>query len=220
MEPVWPGGKQLTLRRQLRSGLVLCCAVLLWAGVLQACFACPQPEVIPATDAVGQTVLEMTPEALGQRIVRLILSIHGKQDMARSKAEKQFGVTVKYNTTDPQAFWISGELVGGSRYSLESISDAYGQPPSRLDVEFFRNADTPAQVGCAHSMALYRQSLIEGGFKAQWVGSPRRGSPARWHFERGSVVVTALTGADKREDDAQTCVSKLMVLVLSSERVP
>jgi hypothetical protein len=213
---VSPFGKQLAPLRQARSSLVNCCAAVLWAGVLQASFASPQPEFIPApNNAVGHTVLDMTPELLAQRIVRLILSIHGKQDMARLQVEKEFGVKLKYDANDPKAFWISGELGGGKRYSLESISDANGHPVSRLDFEFTKSAGTPDQVGCAQTIALYRQSLINGDFKAQWVGSPRRGSHARWHFERGNVVVTALVGVDTREDNAQACVSNLIVLVLS-----
>lgn len=215
MDPVSLVGKQLAVRRQARSRLVNCCAVVLWAGVLQASFARTQPEVIPATNAVGHTVQEMTPEVLAQRIVRLILSIHGKQDMARLQVEKEFGVKLKYDANDPQAFWISDELGGGKRYSLESISDAYGQPASRLDFKFSKSAGTPDQVGCAQTIALYRHSLINSDFKAQWVGSPRRGSHARWHFERGNVVVTVLVGADTREDNAQACVLNLMVMVLS-----
>ncbi|QXG50037.1 hypothetical protein [Pseudomonas viridiflava] len=35
---------------------------------------------------------------------------------------------VLWDATDPQEIWISDELVGGTRYSLESISDAKGQP--------------------------------------------------------------------------------------------
>lgn len=220
VDHVSPVGKQLAPRRQARSSLVNCCAVALWAGALQASFASPQPEITPATNAIGQAVLEVTPEVLAQRIVRMIISIQGKQDVARLQVEKEFGVKLKYDPDDPQAFWISGELVGGKRYSLESISDANGQLASRLDFEFSRSAGAPDQVACAQTIGLYRQSLIDGGFKAQWVGSPRRGSPARWHFERGSVVVTALVGADTREDNAQACVSKLMVLVLSFQRVP
>lgn len=208
--------KQVAPDRQARRSFISRCADVLWAGVLLASFASAQPQATPASpDATAQPVPEMTSEELAQRIVRLTLSIHGKQDMARLQVEKKFDVTLKYNATDPQEFWISGELVGGMRYSLESISDAKGQPVSRLDFNFPLGAVAPDQAACTQTIGLYRQSLVDGGFTAEWGDSPRRGTPARWHFERGNVVVTVLVGADARKEDAQACVSHFMVLALS-----
>ena len=208
--------KPLELHRQARRSFINRCADVLWAGVLLASFASAQPRAIPAsTDATAQPMPEMTSEELAQRIVRLALSIYGKQDMARLQVEKKFGVKLKYNATDPQAFWGSGELVGGTRYSLESISDVKGQPVSRLDFTFPQPTVAPDRIACTQTVAQYRQALVDGGFTAQWVGSPRIGTPARWHFERGNVVVTVLVGADARKEDAQACMSHLMVLALS-----
>lgn len=214
----WPMNltKQVAPHRQARRSFINRCADVLWAGVLLASFASAQPQATPAsTDATAQPMPEMTSEELAQRIVRLTLSIHGKQDMTRLQVEKKFGVTLKYNATDPQEFWISSELIDGTRYSLESISDAKGQPVSRLDFKFPLSAVAPDQAACTQTIGLYRQSLVDGGFTAEWVDSPRRGTPARWHFERGNVVVTVLVSADAHKEDAQACVSHFMVLTLS-----
>ncbi|MFK7697966.1 hypothetical protein [Pseudomonas caspiana] len=208
--------KPLAPYRQARRSVINLCANLLWAGVLLVSFASAQPQVIPvSTDAAAQPLPDLTSEELAQRIVRLTLSIHGKQDMARIQVEKKFGVMLKYNATDPQEFWISDERVGGTGYSLESISDAKGQPVSRLDFKFPQSAVAPGQATCTQTIGLYHQSLVDGGFTAEWVGSPRRGTPARWHFERGNVVVTVLVSADAHKEDTQACVSNLMVLAVS-----
>lgn len=208
--------KQLAPYRQARRNVINLCADLLWVCVLLAFFASAQPQAnAEYTDAAAQPLPELNSEELAQRIVRLTLSIHGKQDMARIQVEKKFGVKLKYNATDPQEFWISDERVGGTGYSLESISDAKGQPVSRLDFKFPQSAVAPSQAACTQSIGLYHQSLVDGGFTAEWVGSPRRGTPARWHFERGNVVVTVLLSADAHKEDTQACVSHLMVLAVS-----
>lgn len=152
---------------------------------------------------------EMTPTELARRVVRLILSIHSKQDITPARVEAEIGVAMKFNIDDPYEFGIEAALEDGSRYSLGSVSGGDGHPARQLEVEF-----TPATeaIACTQSIGPYREALIEGGFSAKWISPPRLGSSASWHFERGDIVVTAYVGKDAREDDLQACVSSFDVL--------
>lgn len=182
--------------------------VLLAAAVLAACAgAHSQPSSIPTTKE--RAMSEMTPEQLAQGVVRLILAIGGKRDLTPAQVAAHAGLQVDAGGT-AQEFSASGPVVGGGRYSLESVADADGQPPSRLDFAFAPASAAPAH--CTQSLGAYKQALSEAGFAVQWIAPPRLGSPGRWHFERGAVVVYAFVGNDAGADDAQACVSKLQIL--------
>ncbi|QNH23402.1 hypothetical protein HEP73_04355 [Xanthomonas sp. GW] len=152
---------------------------------------------------------EMTPEQLAQGVVRLILAIGGKQDLTPAQVAAHAGLQVDAGDT-AHAFSASGPVAGGGRYSLESVADADGQPPSRLDFAFAPASASPAH--CTQPLGAYKQALTEAGFAAQWIAPPRLGSPGRWHFERGAVVVYAFVGNAAGADDAQACVSLLQIL--------
>ena len=152
---------------------------------------------------------EMTPEQLAQGVVRLILAIGGKQDLTPAQVAAHAGLQVDAGDT-AHAFSASGPVAGGGRYSLESVADADGELPSRLDFAFAPASASPAH--CTQPLGAYKQALTEAGFAAQWIAPPRLGSPGRWHFERGAVVVYAFVGNAAGADDAQACVSKLQIL--------
>ncbi len=181
--------------------------VLLAAALLAACAgAHPQPSSIPTTKE--RAMSEMTPEQLAQGVVRLILAIGGKQDLTPAQIAAHVGLQV--DTGDnAKEFSASGRLADGGRYSLESVADADGLPPSRLDFAFAPASAAPAH--CTQPLGAYKQALVEAGFAAQWIAPPRLGSPGRWHFERGAVVVYAFVG-NAEEHDAQACVSALQIL--------
>ncbi|WP_369977831.1 hypothetical protein [Xanthomonas bundabergensis] len=182
-------------------------AALLAAALLSACAgAQPQPPSIPSTKE--RAMSEMTPEQLAQGVVRLILAIGGKQDLTPAQIAAHAGLHVDADDT-AHAFSASAPVAGGGRYSLESVADADGLPPSRLDFAFAPASAAPAR--CTQPLGVYRQALTEAGFAAQWISPPRPGSAGRWHFERGAVVVYAFVG-NAEEHDAQACVSALQIL--------
>ncbi|NYF22180.1 hypothetical protein HDC36_003656 [Xanthomonas sp. JAI131] len=206
MDSVSPGD----IRPPPRAGrrLVQRGATLLAAALLAACAgAQPPPSSIPTTKE--RAMSEMTPEQLAQGVVRLILAIGGKQDLTPAQVATHAGLQVEAGDT-AHAFSASGPVAGGGRYALESVADADGQPPSRLDFTFAPASAAPAR--CTQPLGAYKQALTEAGFAAQWIAPPRLGSPGRWHFERGAVVVYAFVGNAVGADDAQACVSKLQIL--------
>lgn len=207
MDPVSPNGigplSPPAGGRRVRRG-----AVVLAAALLAAC-AGAQSHSPSITTAKERAMSEMTPEQLAQGVVRLILAIGGKQDLTPAQIAAHAGLHVDAGDT-AHAFSASGPVAGGGRYTLESVADADGLPPSRLDFAF-----APASAAAAHCtqpLGPYRQALVEAGFAAQWIAPPRLGSPGRWHFERGAVVVYAFVGNDADAQDAQACVSALQIL--------
>ncbi|PPT74230.1 hypothetical protein XaplCFBP3122_17475 [Xanthomonas arboricola pv. populi] len=190
-------------RRLLQRG-----AVLLATTLLAACAgAHSQPSSIPTTKE--RAMSEMTPEQLAQGVVRLILAIRDKQDLTPKQIAAHAGLQVDAGD-NAQQFSASGRLADGGRYALESVADTDGQPPSRLDFAFAPGAAAPAR--CTQPIGPYRQALVEAGFVAQWIAPPRLGSPGRWHFERGPVVVYAFVSKETAQDDMQACISTLQIL--------
>ncbi|MDL5364152.1 hypothetical protein QSH18_00870 [Xanthomonas sp. NCPPB 2654] len=207
MDPVSPNGyRPLPPRAGHRR--VRCGAMVLAAALLAAC-AGAQPHSPSTTTAKERAMSEMTPEQLAQGVVRLILAIGGKQDLTPAQIAAHAGLQVDAGDS-AQEFSASGPVAGGGRYSLESVADADGQPPSRLDFAFAPASAAPAR--CTQPLGAYKQALTEAGFAAQWIAPPRLGSPGRWHFERGAVVVYAFVGKDAAQDDLQACVSALQIL--------
>lgn len=209
MDPVSPSGIRPAPPRAGRR-LAQRGVALLAAALLAACAgAQSQPSSIPSTKE--RAMSEMTPEQLAQGVVRLILAIGGKQDLTPAQIATHAGVQVDAGG-NAQEFSASGQLADGGRYALESVADADGQPPSRLDVAFVPAPDAAVPARCTQPIGPYRQALTEAGFAAQWIAPPRLGSPGRWHFERGAVVVYAFVGKDAAQDDMQACVSQLQIL--------
>lgn len=153
---------------------------------------------------------EMTPEQLAQRVVRLILATKGRQDLTAARVVAQTGVQLDEDTS--QGFSGSGSLVGGDRFTLDSITGAGGMPPERLDFTF-SPALAPAPANCMQPVGVYHRALVDAGFIAQWIAPPRPGSPASWHFERDGVVVYAFVASDAAHDDLKACISVLQILV-------
>jgi hypothetical protein len=170
-----------------------------------------RPDIAPASVVSEQPIPDMTAAELAQRIVRLILSTHGKQDITAARIKRETGILVKFSNTDPQQFGTSGRLAGNGSYSLISVSDGKGRAPRRLDFEFQWTSDALSNA-CVQPIEPYLRGLVEGGFSAKWISPPRLGSSASWHFERGDIVVTAYVGKDTRSSDAQACVSALDIL--------
>jgi hypothetical protein len=168
-----------------------------------------RPDVAPASIASARPIPEMTAAELAQRVVRLILSIHSKQDITPERFETEIGVAMEFNADDPYEFGIERALSDGGKYSLGSVSGSDGQPARQFEVEF--KPATEATM-CMQPIGPYRRALVEGGFSVTWISPPRLGSSARWHFERGDVVVTAFVGKDARSDDTDACVFALDVL--------
>lgn len=207
MEPVSPNHPLRTSlrtrpdgRRSGRHALALLSAVLL--------AACTHTPSTPT--AREKTMSEMTSVELTQRVIRLILSIHGRQDITPARVEKEIGVAVEIDANDPQEFGIAGTLADGGTYSLDSISDGNGKPARELALEF-EPASNATQ--CAQPIGPYRQALVEGGFSAKWIGPPRLGSSPWWQFERGDVVAWVYVDKDAHQDDSQACISTIGILI-------
>ncbi|AJC46376.1 hypothetical protein SB85_12030 [Xanthomonas sacchari] len=201
-------------RRLARHADSTCTALVLATVLLAVCARAhaSSPSIAPVEKERGGA--QMTPGQLQQGVLRLILAIAGKRDLAGAQVAAQAGVRVE--DEGGHAFSGSGALVGGGGYTLESVADTNDAPPSRLDLRF-TPAPGAAPAQCTQSLAGYRQALVAAGFVPHWIAPPRSGSAGHWHFERGAVAVYAFVGKGATAHDAQACVDMLQILVGKGE---
>lgn len=209
MEQMFPRSRRAA-RRWTGPRLAPRAALVLVTALLAACAGAYSSSPSITSEDKERAMAEITPEQLTQGVVRLILAIGGKQDLAGAQVAAQTGVQVE--DEGGHAFSASGTLAGGGAYTLESVADADAVPPSRLDLRF-TPAPGAAPTQCTQSLAGYRQALVAAGFVPRWIAPPRQGSVGRWHFERGAVAVYAFVDKDAGEHDAQACVEMLQILV-------
>ena len=145
-------------------------------------------------------------EDIGRRVLRLIGSLQGADDITPAHIEQATGLPVEISASDRNVYGFSGDIDPQWSYSLVTTPDREDAPPRSLrfsfDAETRSDAD-PAPI-CRPTFAEYTRALTELGFEGVPI-QPFQGSEA-WHFTRGAINVMAYPhGGDG------ACLSKLIV---------
>ncbi|WP_242112168.1 hypothetical protein [Luteimonas aquatica] len=163
------------------------------------------------TASTAEPAAALGAQDIGKRVLALIQSIHGIGDLTPANIEKQTGMRVEVNPDDPNDYGVSGKLAGDWYYGLRTMSGDPGQKPNRLLFQFNdqSNANADMTPVCV-SFDEYNRTLTEAGFSATRLRN-RMNTQDYWEFTRDDVGVTVYVRGKRAPDDAQTCVSMLII---------
>ncbi|ALN55496.1 hypothetical protein GLE_0137 [Lysobacter enzymogenes] len=154
--------------------------------------------------------VSLSAQQLNDKLLALILSMDGPQDLTAQNIERRTGLKIEPNPEDPSGFFSTGSLPEGWFYSLISVEPVPGTPHHALLLNMGHAAEgytdrTPVCVGLEH----YRSALTSAGFKES-QRPPRLGTEYRF-FRSGKVNVRVeLQGRTTRYDE-DLCVSRVFV---------
>jgi hypothetical protein len=200
------------------------------AMVLSAC-AGPQP---PAPDAATATEFAsdykpdlegfdpgkpvespaLAPDEISLRILKLIDSVRGQQDLSPENVERVTGIKVHIDADDPDSYGFHGQAGVGWTYGLWSVPEPGPKPArQRLRFKFFPGQDQKDYSPiCSPNYHDYANALVARGFQHEKV---RAFVDEPWEllqFHRGQVTVefTNQWGRDKAR--SIECVDHLFIL--------
>ncbi|WP_147455539.1 hypothetical protein [Solilutibacter pythonis] len=150
-------------------------------------------------------------KALGKRVLALIESARGIDDLAPENVEKRTGLRMRLSPGNANEYGVTGKLSDVWYYGLRSMSSVPGQKPNRLLFEFNDQTHAGADMTpvCV-SFDEYHQALVAAGFSATRLRN-RVDTRDYWEFTRGDVGVTVYPRGKRAPGDAQTCVSMLII---------
>jgi hypothetical protein len=188
-------------------------------ALIPACAHTGEPArdtLFPAThssDTIMQTNTTTTAEEIAQRMLKLIDSIHGPQQIDAGHIEQVTGFKVASNPNNPHQYGFSGKLSEDWAYSLVSLTETSGGKPSRLMFSFEdRSEDENADMApvCALDFQGYSKALTDAGFQP----IPARGHHNEieyWDFNRDQVRVQVYTRGESDAKADHACVSMLII---------
>ncbi len=154
----------------------------------------------------------ITADEIGRRVLKLIDSIRSAQDLAPEHIERQTGLSVERNHSDPNIYGFGGALTDAWAYNLVSTPQKQGEKPTSLRFSFDDQTSgsqaDPADI-CGLDFQGYSQALKSAGFDSKPMHS-RRGIDA-WYFTRGDVGVMAYTHGNANPEQGKACISKLII---------
>jgi hypothetical protein len=160
-----------------------------------------------------QTTSPIKAEDISQRILSLIDSIRGPEQVDPAHIERITGIEVKFNTSNPNLYGFGGQLNDEWGYSLVSLTETSGAKPHRLMFSFddrseSKNADM-ASI-CVLDFDAYTKALTDAGFRS----SAQRGHHGEiefWEFDRDQVRVQIRTRGESNANRKHACVSTLVI---------
>lgn len=163
----------------------------------------------PAT--IAEQAPALSAQDLGKRVLALIESLRDTRGLAPENIEKVTGMPIRVNPEDPNDYGVSGKLTDAWYYGLRSMSTAPGSKPNRLLFQFNDQSNANADMSevCVN-FAEYDQALTAAGFSSQRMRN-RLNTQDYWDYTRGDVGVTVYVRGKRTPDDAQTCVSMLII---------
>ncbi|MFT4197431.1 MAG: hypothetical protein QM601_05890 [Pseudoxanthomonas sp.] len=141
---------------------------------------------------------------LNRRVLRLIDSIHSRQDLAPSNIQRLTGVDVEVNAQDPSLYGIAGPLAGQGRYSLAS---SHKNAAGEVDSLLFSFEPGDGAAPCA-KVDDYRTALSAAGFTGTHMPGGHRGRES-WYFTRDGVSVNVHVRDAHGAPEA--CVASLVI---------
>jgi len=157
------------------------------------------------------TAQTLTADDIGRRVLALIDSIRGAQDIAPATIEKATGLKVDIWSDDQSKYGVNGRIDGDWHFGLRSMpAQTPGARPNALLFAISDGNDDGADPGPAClKFADYSRALSEAGFAGKPV-SGYRGVDS-WRFTRGEVAVTAYVFGEGDPQAPGACVSQLII---------
>ncbi len=153
----------------------------------------------------------ITAEEIGRRVLSLIDSIRSTQDIAPEHIERQTGMHVERNQSDPNIYGFGGNLTDAWAYNLVSTPLKQGEKPTILRFSFDdqTNGQADPKDICGMDFNDYRDALKSAGFDSKPMHS--RNGLDGWYFSRGDVGVMAYTHGRANPDEGKACISQLVI---------
>ncbi len=150
---------------------------------------------------------------VSQRVLSLIDSVHGPEQVEPSHIERVTGFKVAVSATNPQQYGFSGELTADWGYSLVSLTELDGSRPHRLMFSFEDgSADGNADMApiCDMDFADYDKALTGAGFASE-AARGHHGEIEYWQYHRGDVSVLVHTRGESDARADRACVSMIVI---------
>jgi hypothetical protein len=159
-----------------------------------------------------QRTLEMS-RTLGQRVLRLIETLHRPEDISPENIERITGKPVERDPQDPRSYGF-GEVLDarwiGNLVSLpDPLSDA---APERLVFSFDDQTGqyTDMSAVCGLDFDGYSEALTAAGY-SRHVNSGPRDAFRSFGFSRGEVSIEVLVRGENPQNPNRLCVSSVIV---------
>ncbi|MGO1071919.1 hypothetical protein [Lysobacter sp. CA199] len=152
----------------------------------------------------------LSAQQLHDKVLGLILSMRGPQDLSAQNIEGRTGLQMKPYPDDPLKFYSVGTLPGDWYFSLVTQKPIPGTPHNALLLNTGHKGDgytdrTPACIGLEH----YRSALSAAGFKES-QRAPRLGTEYRFFRSEKVSVRVELQGRTKLYDE-DLCVTRVFI---------
>ena len=154
----------------------------------------------------------MTAEDVGKRVLKLVASINGAEDISPENIERVTGLKIDVSPTNPHEYGTGGKISDTFFYNLGSLSNSNGSKPNRLMFSFDDQSNSHADMTpvCSLDFSAYAKQLSEAGYASNVI----RGEHNRvsyWDFSRGKVSVQVYIRGESDEKADHDCVSKLII---------
>jgi hypothetical protein len=152
-------------------------------------------------------------EDIGRRVLALIDSIRGPEQIDAAHIQRVTGQTVEFNDADPNQYGFGGNLDGDWTYNLVSLTELDDSRPHRLMFSFDDGSDDGnADMGpiCTMDYAAYDRALTAAGFTAAPMRG-RHGQIEYWEYQRGPVSLQVYVRGENDAKADHTCVSMIIV---------
>lgn len=151
-------------------------------------------------------------EDIGRRVLKLIDSIHSRNDLSPDHIEQVTGMVVSSNPSDANEYGFGGKLSDEWDYNLVSLTEADGSKPSRLMFSFDGQTNEYADMApiCTMDFDDYAKALAASGFHS----TPAYGKHQNilyWDFARDNVSVQVYVRGESDAKVTHTCVSKMII---------
>lgn len=190
-------------------------ASALLALAITACAHTADTPNAPGPSTAMTTTQALSPaEDIGRRVLKLIDSIRGPEQIAPAHIEHVTGHKVETNPDDPNEYGFGGRIDDQWSYNLVSLTEANGTRPRRLMFSFEDQSRGLADMGpvCALDVDDYSASLQAAGFSMR----ESRGRHERLdylEFTREGVTVQIHPRGENDANPTHLCVSQLIVNV-------
>jgi hypothetical protein len=157
--------------------------------------------------------IALNAEEISRRILTLIDSIHGPEQIDAAHIERVTSIKVEFNDSDPNEYGFSGELGDDWSYNLISLTELDDSRPHRLMFSFddaSPNRDSAMCRVCSVDFAGYDRALTTAGFTATPVRG-HHGQLEYWEYERDQVSLQVHVRGESEQRADHTCVSMIVI---------
>jgi hypothetical protein len=150
---------------------------------------------------------------IGRRVLQLIDTIHGPEQVDAAHIERVTGIPVEFNDANPQQYGFGGQLSPDWTYNLVSLTELDGSRPHRLMFSLDdRSADANADMAPIAPLAFEAcdQALASAGY----TGAPnlgRYGQVEYWEYQRGDVSLQVHVRGESDAKAERACVSMIVI---------